>query len=90
MRKSKPFYLQHKFPWNSDWEDVEETTDLDSKVFYNLLKDEPDHLLEVEYRVIKKVAIKLRNKNKIIYNPECVLIGRDLTDYIEEIRSREG
>jgi len=80
----KEYVLQHKYPWETDWRDLKVCHSEYNEKFNKLLKDEPLHLIEVEYRIIKKVIIKLKSSDKTIVKPETVLIGKDLSDKTKE------
>jgi hypothetical protein len=51
MKKSEFYFLQHKLPWETDWSDVEKAKDPKSNVFIEALKEEPSHIVEMEYKV---------------------------------------
>jgi hypothetical protein len=80
----KEYVLQHKYPWETDWRDLKVGHSKYNDKFNNIIKDEPLHLIEVEYRVIKKVIIKLKSSDKAIVKPETVLIGKPLSDIVKE------
>lgn len=86
MRKSGFFFLQHKLPWESVWKDFEKNKN--SKKLLDLLVDEPLHVIEMEYRIIKKEKIKLKTSSKSIMNPIYVYSGNELADVVKQYLER--
>lgn len=82
------YVLQHKYPWETDWKSLKECKSEYNDKFNKLLISEPMHLIEVEYRIIKKVTTKLKSTGKTVVRPSTVLIGKSLSDRIK--RFNEG
>lgn len=84
MKRGDFFFLQHKLPWESDWEDIEKDKTCDSSKFIDHLREEPAHVIEMEYRVVRKEKVKLKTSNKTVFNPVYVLSGPDLATIVEQ------
>jgi len=84
MRRSESYFLQHKLPWETTWEDVEAAGDPKDEKFIKTLKNEPSHIIEMEYRVVKKENFKLKTTNRSVINPVHVLSGTQLATVVEQ------
>lgn len=91
MRKKKDnlIYLQHKLPWDTEWEDVESKKASECEAFVKALGNEPPHLVETEYRIIAKKAMKLRNKEKSVVYPVCIMSGSEIAQRIKNLNKSE-
>jgi len=87
-KKDSNFYLQHKLPWESDWEYVESGKSEGCEEFIKILINEPPHLVETEYRIVKNVTTELRNKNKSVTYPVCIISGTEMSKKLKELKQR--
>jgi len=85
-KKDTDMYLQHKLPWESEWEDVGAGKTIDCEKFMSILGEEPPHLIATEYRIIKKKLTQLRNKAKSIVCPVCIMSGSQIADRLKELK----
>ncbi|MFW5794623.1 MAG: hypothetical protein ACOCV1_03975 [Bacillota bacterium] len=90
MKKKNMFYLQHKLPWQIDWIDIESANSEDVRNFIDILDEEPLHLIEIEYRIVAKESIKLRNKDKSTVHLKCVMTGKEIVSNIKKIKSKNN
>jgi len=74
------YTLQHKYPWETDWADLKIERTKYNQGFHSILKTEPDHLIEVEYRVVKKEKVKLKTSGMEITKPVLILHGTQLSE----------
>jgi hypothetical protein len=88
-KKDRNFYLQHKLPWQSEWEDFEVGDSENCEKFINILSKEPAHLVETEYRIVKKEITELKNKNKSIVFPICIMSGKEITNIFRKSVKKE-
>ena len=85
MKRKKVFALQHKFPWESKWEDIATDNKSESKIFYEKLKDEPSFLAEMEYRIVRKDVIRLKNKdNQQVVSLVNVISDKEISQFISK------
>jgi hypothetical protein len=89
IKKDKNFYLQHKLPWESEWEDKEIGKSVDCEKFNKILIDEPPYLIETEYRIIKKKITELRNNKKLVICPVCIESGFEVANRITKKKRDE-
>jgi len=90
MKNKDVFYLQHKLPWESEWDDVEKGISTDCEKFTKILEKEPLHLIETEYRIIIKKEIKLRNNKKEVKCPMCIMNGSQIASSLREQKQRNN
>ena len=86
-KKDSELYLQHKLPWESEWEDVAIGNDVDCDKFKKILESEPPHLIETEYRIIRKKMTELKNKNKSVICPVCIMRGTEMSKQFEGVKT---
>lgn len=90
MKKRKcMLYLQHKLPWETDWNDVATGDSIGCKNFLKILKKEPPHLIAVEYRIVEKKNMKVNSQNKTVTYPVCIINGSDIASNIKGQKRNE-
>jgi hypothetical protein len=85
-RKKEMYFLQHKYPWQNEWTDVINSEVLDDLCFLEILKDEPYHLIEIEYRIIQKEIVQLRNKDKKVIRPIPMFSNKGLVEHVKTLK----
>jgi hypothetical protein len=82
MEIKEKFFLQHKLPWEYEWIDVECSKKKHDDKFLKILRKEPEHIIETEYRIIKKEKLFLKKENKAVYHPILIFSGFDIVNNI--------
>jgi hypothetical protein len=87
MKIKKSLYsLQHRYPWETDWTPVKDDSTIYGMEFHETLLSEPSHLIEIEYRIIKKETVKLKNSEKKIIRPVPLLVGKELSEHVKKFQ----
>ena len=85
-RCKKVFCLQHKYPWEVSWHDIAIENTLYNDSFDEILKVEPGHLIEVEYRIMEKKNVVLKYNGKKVIKPIPCLEGKELSEMVEQFK----
>lgn len=85
-RRKKVYSLQHKYPWEISWHDIAIENTVYNDVFHEILKVEPYHLIEIEYRIMQKKDVVLKFNNLKVVKPIPCLEGKTLSDKVEEFK----
>ena len=88
-QKKNALYLQHKLPWETDWNDVADGDSVGCEKFLNILKPEPLHLITIEYRIIERKSMKLSKGEKTVIYPDCIMTGADIASYLKKLKRTE-
>jgi hypothetical protein len=88
-RCKKKYCLQHKYPWEVSWHDIAIEGSMYNDEFHSILKTEPSHLIEVEYRIMEKKNVNLRFNGMKVIKPIPCLDGRKLSIAVEEFKGNK-
>ena len=82
MKEKSVYILQHRYPWTDQWNDYIFNKDLKNLDFLNELKDKPEHVLEMEYRIVKKENLNLKSLNKKTSFYNVLHINEGISKYV--------
>jgi hypothetical protein len=88
-RRKKIFCLQHKYPWEVLWHDIAIENNSYNDEFHGILKSEPVHLVEVEYRIMEKKEVILKFNGKNVIKPIPCLEGQYLSHMVGHFKGKK-